>query len=982
MQPGIPETPGRVGRLADRALIGLTIGAAFALGCQELVDSDVWWHVRAGRWILENKQIPQRDPFTFGAADRPWIDLHWLFQLPMALAYAAGGTTGLVLLAAALCAAVATLGVAAQGRGRPVWLAAACWLPALVVMSARFAPRPELLSLVALAAYLIILSRADDRPARLWMLPAVQAAWVNAQGLFVLGPIVLGLYLTDRLAGPGRRSLSASGRIHLLGAAGAVVLACLVNPYGIRGALLPFELFPKITAWGDLYKTYIIELLDLRTLVARQGVPIAAASPFNRALCLVLWALPLSWIVPSAWRAARTARQGTGDARPAVLAIATALVLILIAALGLPGRGTPPWIVAAGRLAPAGMIAVGLIATLALVRSSRRSALIVAIGGASVAAWMAWLRMYLFGEGVQPGLVPTAWAAGVLGLLAAVLAIQAGARVFRIALAVTFGYLGLQAIRNASLLGLAAGHVLAANLGDWAAELLGDDDASQRPRQFAPSAMAARAAVAGLAILLIAATVSDRLFRATGDDRRAFGLSASPTAYAHDAARFASRPGLPGHALVYSLRQAGVYVFHNGPARKVFVDGRLEVPDRETFAAYVRLERMLSEGARGWQAALRGIGDPLVLLDHERHAAAEATLLADPEWRCVWFDPVASVFLARRGPGGGTEAVFPSVDFRARHFARLESSWRTEPGATLAEAEGKALLSLALAMRGRSGVTWADRAAVLLPAFDRLRRAEEDHGARAATWASLAESIEALHSELGAPAGSLPAGPGDPWDPAGSLLTAQATWCNRRALAFDPGEGRALVALYRSFSARRMGDACAAIAAKMEAAYSAAAGQGAAITIDLPASTHSESEAAVRLVEDAESHGVVVPWPARDRAAVALLHLGRPAEARRIWLRAADAPSTALRSARTGAAAMAALDFATARRDYRDAAERLPDLAEAWLGMALLHVELGEADLALAACRAGRKCPLTPAQASFLDRLGRLVGGLTPRPAP
>ena len=48
---------------------------------------DAWWHLRSGQWILENRRLPTLDPFTFASADREWIDLHWGFQIPLALAY-------------------------------------------------------------------------------------------------------------------------------------------------------------------------------------------------------------------------------------------------------------------------------------------------------------------------------------------------------------------------------------------------------------------------------------------------------------------------------------------------------------------------------------------------------------------------------------------------------------------------------------------------------------------------------------------------------------------------------------------------------------------------------------------------------------------------------------------------------------------------------------------------------------------------------
>ena len=245
--------------MADGALVLLMLGAAFALGCQELYDSDIWWHVRSGQWIWEHRQIPRLDPFTFTSSDRLWIDLHWLFQVLLATAFGAGRAHGMIVMAAGMCTAILLVALTARDRRGPTWVAVACWLPALVLMSARFAPRPELFSLLGMAAYLAVLERTDAHPALAWILPLVQVIWVNAHGLFVLGPIILVASMVDRLAGRKGRAGSRRWWGHVGGAAVAVGLACLVNPYGLRGAMFPLELFPKITDRSGLYKSEIIE---------------------------------------------------------------------------------------------------------------------------------------------------------------------------------------------------------------------------------------------------------------------------------------------------------------------------------------------------------------------------------------------------------------------------------------------------------------------------------------------------------------------------------------------------------------------------------------------------------------------------------------------------------------------------------------------------------------------------------------------------
>ena len=187
-------------RLAEGALILLLVAAAFALVCQELDDADIWWHLKAGQWIWTQGKVPTHDPFTFASSDRPWIDLHWLFQLMLAAAFAAGGVRGMIFMASGVFAAVLLMSVSAGDRRWPCWLVAACWLPALVAMSQRSAPRPELFSLLGISLYLAVLHRADETAEVAWSLPIVQVLWVNSHGLFVLGPIVLVAYLAEQLS--------------------------------------------------------------------------------------------------------------------------------------------------------------------------------------------------------------------------------------------------------------------------------------------------------------------------------------------------------------------------------------------------------------------------------------------------------------------------------------------------------------------------------------------------------------------------------------------------------------------------------------------------------------------------------------------------------------------------------------------------------------------------------------------------------------
>jgi Tetratricopeptide repeat len=1006
---------GRALSLVDGGLVLLMAAAAFALGCRELSDADVWWHVRAGQWIWHNQRVPTLDPFTFASADRHWIDLHWLFQVCLAAAFTAGGVPGIILMAAGVWTLVVLVALTAGGRRWPIWVATACWLPALVVMSARFTPRPEVFSLLAVALYLAILLRTDDTPELAWILPLIQVFWVNAHGLFVLGPIIIVVYLADRLVGwmqwqtipnSQRRTARDCWWGHVGGATVMVGVACLGNPYSLRGALLPLELFPKITAWGGQYKSYIVEFSGLQEFVRKQGLA-AASGLYLRAECFLLWLVPLTFILPAVWRTGRAEVSNPAWTKCCIGASGLALSLVLASALGFPGPGASAWLVRLGRLAPLGLLALGALSAVILIRSRRRTAVLAGMGGTSLATWVLWLRAHLFE--LEPGLrgwfggtesVVLGWSTVLIGAATAVLVLRAGGRFFPMVLALAFSYLALQAIRNINLFGLVAGFVTTWNLGEWTTELTVQICAQER-QSIIPKLkdLKPRVVMAGLVGLLIFTIVSGQFFRSTGEQQQ-LGLRERPLVYAHDAARFAGQPSLPDRALVFDLTQAGVYLFHNGPGRKVFMDGRLEIPSRETFQTYVRLENILNEGRQGWAEPVHRMGYPLILLDHEKEFGAEATLLRDPEWRCVYYDAVASIFLSRRR---GIETSFPSVDFVMRHFH--DPLWQAIPPVPWGLAEAKGLLDLGSAVQYRDRLTGRLPLSLRLLACDRFRQAIALDPTIAGYWTSLGISCWNMAPD---PITS-PPGPRTSWDIATGLLPAQATFCFCRAIELDPDEIKTLMPLYHSFEVRGMRDAQQRVGLLIDRARVAVSVDGDGSTKASANQSHPElereakllplrhrderddlartvgalleqgqPEAAVRLFTETQGRGIAADWPTSDRIATTLLQLGRPADASTIWERAVAPSSPSQRQARIGTALLAALDFSAAERSYHTALELDPTLGEAWFGLAWLYTQRGDSAQALAACREGLRQPLTPAQTSFLRDLQALIEPLEP----
>jgi hypothetical protein len=194
---------------------------------------------------------------------------------------------------------------------------------------------------------------------------------------------------------------------------------------------------------------------------------------------------------------------------------------------------------------------------------------------------------------------------------------------------------------------------------------------------------------------------------------RTFGFHEKPFWSAHDAAKFAGQPGMPERAVAFGFEQAGVYLFHNGPERKTYLDPRLEIPDVEVYRNYVELSDALARNASSWPERLARIDNPLALVAHAEDERREANLLVQPGWRCAYFDSVAAIFVRR-----DQAAEFPAVDFAQRRMRAPQASVLDLPGAAYHEAA--ALCRLALELKRFPDRTWTHRLPALLAARERI----------------------------------------------------------------------------------------------------------------------------------------------------------------------------------------------------------------------------------------------------------------------
>jgi hypothetical protein len=251
--------------------------AAFSPGA--LNDSDTYWHIRAGEWMLAHHQLLRADVFSYTVAGTPWHTQEWLAEIGMALAWAAGGWQAIHLLFA-LCVALTAGTVGYFVRARVDFVPALLTVVlGLACVTGSLLARPHILALPLLAIWAagLATAREQDRTPH-WALLVVMPLWANLHASFAFG-----LALAVALAGEAvilsadRKRTALRWGLFLI----AAVAASTLTPFGVQTLLFPL----RLTAMGGI--GHIGEW---------QASDFSHVSPFAIALLVLIGALALGRI--------------------------------------------------------------------------------------------------------------------------------------------------------------------------------------------------------------------------------------------------------------------------------------------------------------------------------------------------------------------------------------------------------------------------------------------------------------------------------------------------------------------------------------------------------------------------------------------------------------------------------------------------------------------------------------------------------------
>jgi hypothetical protein len=271
-----------------RVFTAVILLGLMGMAARNVVDPDIWWHLKTGEHIATHREVPHTDPFSYTRAGQPWIAHEWLSELAIFAIYRTAGWGGLIVIFAAVVSFsffLLLLRCAADPYTSGILTLLGAWATAPL-----WGVRPQMLSLLLTSVWLLILERSERNRNVIWWTLPLMVLWVNLHAGFGLGIALLALFLLGALiecmnVGPEHGKTSTL-RVRTL--ATVLLLNLLIVPWNPNG-----------------FKMYSYPLQTLRSAAMRNYIVEWASPNFHHADYYLLLLLLLAAFAVLAWSRAR-----------------------------------------------------------------------------------------------------------------------------------------------------------------------------------------------------------------------------------------------------------------------------------------------------------------------------------------------------------------------------------------------------------------------------------------------------------------------------------------------------------------------------------------------------------------------------------------------------------------------------------------------------------------------------------------------------
>jgi hypothetical protein len=233
----------------------LVYGGLFLYLIYPYSDYDWGWHYRYGEYFFTHGKVLRHDIYSWTMPGYEWVNHSWLYDLLLYGLYTRVGFIGLSLAGAV--AGLLTFHICVRRARLSSWQTAilAVFFVVLTKDILLQGLRTQVVGLLLLAILSDLLER--QREGRIWVywvLPPLFCLWANLHGSFLLGLVVVGVFVGWELIVAQMRGTGLPRRWFLFaGSLLASVAATLINPF-------TYQVYSEARRhFGNPHLTYVVE---------------------------------------------------------------------------------------------------------------------------------------------------------------------------------------------------------------------------------------------------------------------------------------------------------------------------------------------------------------------------------------------------------------------------------------------------------------------------------------------------------------------------------------------------------------------------------------------------------------------------------------------------------------------------------------------------------------------------------------------------
>lgn len=239
------------------------------ISCIKIIyEPDVWWQIRTGQWIIENKMVPKTDIFSFTFLDEPWINVKWIAEVLMAFIADSLGAEWLILLQVICTLTILVychklsvyynLKLKLAKSKIPKYGILISSLLMLLIINYRMNSRPEMFSHLFMIVYLYYLIKYSRSKTKwIYILIPLQILWTNTHEAYGMGIILILIFLFSHWVEHFYHKKEKPIQLSIAGL--IAITSVAINPNGAKMIMHPFNIF------GQLHQNkFTIELLGFK----------------------------------------------------------------------------------------------------------------------------------------------------------------------------------------------------------------------------------------------------------------------------------------------------------------------------------------------------------------------------------------------------------------------------------------------------------------------------------------------------------------------------------------------------------------------------------------------------------------------------------------------------------------------------------------------------------------------------------------------